>query len=136
MNVKKIRYGIRIFTLDRIDRSISIFIWDKDDFANIMEEQNKHYGLKLISPDKEISLIMEYTNIIWDYKIYFGSYKKAFKSLIEKDERWSKIEKALIQDLKVMGLEELTEQILDNLKNKKFFAYKNKVDKQFKRYCA
>ena len=37
--------------------------------------------------------------------------------------------------LKMMGLEDLKEDVLTNLKNNKYFEYKTKKEGQFKNYC-
>ena len=47
-----------------------------DSLKRFIEEQEKHYGLKLISPKEELLIEVEYTNIIWIYRVYYGSYKK------------------------------------------------------------
>ena len=135
MEGKGVRYIRRIFSLDREIGQISICTWDND-FDDFLEEENKHYGLKLISDKEEILVVMEYSNIIWNYKIYYGSYKKKYKLLNYDDERWIEIEKGLQEDLKVMGLDNLKDEILSNLKSKKYFEYKNKSQEQFKRYCV
>lgn len=132
---KRIRYGTRIFMLDRINQNIGGFIWDKDDLEYILKENEKHYGLKLISEDKKVFIIMEYSNIIWNYKIYFGSYKKRYNELTKDDERWITIETDLAQDLKTMGLDMLKNEILIHLKDNKYFEYQNKVEEQFRKYC-
>ena len=131
----KTRYGIRLFVLDRDIRGLSYFVWDKDfDFEEIIKKEERKYGLKLISTDKEVSVIMKYSNIIWDYNVYFASYKKRYQPLLENDERWETIEKALEFDLKTMGLELLKKDILTSLKKKEYFEYHNKSLKQFKNY--
>lgn len=135
MNDKKTRYIITIFTLDRIDQSTGITTWNKEDYFNFLKEKEKHYGLKLISVKEELLIVVEYTNIIWNYKIYFGTYKKKYHHLILEDERWIKIENQIKTDLKTMGLDELNEKVLSSLKKGKYFEYKTKVKKQFKKYC-
>ena len=133
---KKIRYITRVFTLDRIEQGLQASNWDKDDLEPILEDMEKHYGLKIISENKEVFLVMEYSNIIWNYKIYFGSYKKRFKPLAKDDERWQKIEKGLLEDLKTMGINHLKDEVLTHLKDKTYFEYQNKVEEQFKQYCV
>lgn len=135
MNNKRIRYITSIFTLDRIDQSVGITIWDDGDISKFVEEQEKHYGLKLISSNKEVLIEIEYTNIIWKYRIYYGSYKKRYKVLTADDERWKEIETRVFTDLKVFGMEKLKDKILLCLKNKEYFEYKEKTDIQFKKYC-
>jgi len=125
-----------IFTLDGIMQSTGITTWNKNDFYNFVKEQEKNKGLKLISLKEEILVIVEYNNIIWNYTIYYGSYKKKYKSLIKDDERWENLENIVKNDLKMIGLDELTEEILINLKSKKYFEYKIKIEKQFKKYCV
>lgn len=136
MNDKKIRYVATIFTLDRIYQSLGITSWDKESFFNFVKEQEKKYGLKLISSKEEILIIVEYTNIIWNYKIYYGTYKNKYKSITANDERWTKIEKQLEIDLKIIGLNELKNAVLTSLQNQKYFEYKIKIEKQFKKYCV
>lgn len=135
VNNKRTRYVTTIFTLDRIEQSMGITIWDKEDLSDFIENQEKHYGLKLISTTEEILIIVEYTNIIWNYRIYYGSYKKKYPSLLKDDQRWTKIEKRLIDDLKIIGLDELKEEVLADLKSGKYFEYKTNIEKQFKKYC-
>jgi len=136
MNDKSTRYMTTIFTLDGIMQSTGITTWNKNDFYNFVKEQEKNKGLKLISLKEEILVIVEYNNIIWNYTIYYGSYKKKYKSLIKDDERWENLENIVKNDLKMIGLDELTEEILINLKSKKYFEYKIKIEKQFKKYCV
>lgn len=93
VNNKKTRYVTTIFTLDRINQSTGITAWDKESFSNFIKEQEKKYGLKLICSKEKILIIVEYTNIIWNYKIYYGSYKNKYKSFSTNDERWPNIEK-------------------------------------------
>lgn len=135
MNDKRIRYITTIVTLDKIVQSVGITVWDDDDISKIVKEQEKHYGLKLVSIKEEILIEIEYTNIIWKYRIYYGNYKKRYKSLALNDERWNEIEDRILADLKVFGMEELKDKILLYLKNKEYFEYKEKIDNQFKRYC-
>lgn len=135
MNNKRIRYVTSIFTLDRLIQSVGITVWDDEDISKFVEEQSKHYGLKLISANKELLIEVEYTNIIWIYRVYYGSYKKRYHPLTINDERWVQIEKRILDDLKIFGMETLIGDVLINLKNKEYFEYKLKVDKQFKKYC-
>lgn len=136
MNNKRIRYITSIFTLDRIAQSVGIAVWDNGDINKFVEEQEKHYGLKLISANNKVSIEIEYTNIIWKYRIYYGAYKKAYKPLLENDERWNYIEDRVFDDLKVFGMEDLKDEVILYLKNKEYFEYKIKLDNQFKRYCV
>lgn len=136
MNDKRIRYVTTIFTLDRIHQSIGITIWDNEDLSDIIKAEEKHYGLKMISSKEELLIEIEYTNIIWKYRIYYGSYKKKYKPLIKDDERWEMIDNQLARDLKMIGLDALKDKALLSLKNNEYFEYKNKIDKQFKRYCV
>ena len=136
MNNKKIRYITSIFTLDKIIQSVGMSIWDNEDITKFIEEQEKHYGLKLISTKEELLIEVEYTNIIWKYRIYYGSYKKRYKELNENDERWEQIEEKVLNDLKIFGMEKLKDKVLLSLKNKEYFEYKVKIEKQFKRYCV
>lgn len=135
MDNKNIRYVTTIFALDRIINDISISLWNNDDINYILSEQEKHYGLKMISLKEEIFIEIEYKNIIWNYKIYYASYKKRYRELEYNDERWISIEKKLIEDLKMMGIENIKDDILCALKNKEYYEYKNKIDSQFKKYC-
>lgn len=135
MNIKRIRYITSIFTLDKIYESVNITVWDKKDISDFIEEQEKHYGLKLINTNEELLVEIEYTNIIWKYRIYYGAYKKSFKQLTENDERWFQIKEKILADLKTFGMEELQDSILINLKKKNYFKYKENIDKQFKKYC-
>lgn len=100
-----------------------------------MNKDNIHYGLKIISEQKENFITIEYSNIIWEYKILFGSYKKKYKPLTENDERWQFIEESLKSDLKTIGLSHLKEEILTSLKKKEYFKYQKVTDMQFKKYC-
>lgn len=136
MNNKKIRYITSVFTLDKIIQSVGMSIWDNEDITKFIEEQEKHYGLKLISTKEELLIEVEYTNIIWKYRIYYGSYKKRYKELNENDERWEQIEEKVLNDLKVFGMEKIKDKVLLSLKNKEYFEYKVKIEKQFKRYCV
>lgn len=135
MNDKRTRFITTIFTLDRIMHSINHINWDNEDVSNLIKEYEKHYGLKLINLKEEILIIAEYNNIIWVYRIYYGSYKKQYKSLIEDDDRWQTIEKQIQFDLKTMGVDILKDKVLLSLKNKEYFEYKIKIEKQFKKYC-
>lgn len=132
---KRTRYIAKIFTLDRIQDSLDITTWSQEDILNSLSYYDKHYGLKLISQKEETLVIATYTNIIWNYKIYYGSYKKKYQELQEEDERWKKISKEIESDLKMIGLLELKEEVLAALQNNYYYEYKIKIDKQFKRYC-
>lgn len=136
MNDKKIRYVTTIFELSKIKGAINLTTWNEDDFIDFCKDYEKHYGLNLISDKQEVLIVVEYTNIIWNYKIYYGSYTKKYKSLTEDDERWIKFETELETNLKTIGLEELKDEVLEYLKNKEYFEYKIKIDKQFKKYCV
>lgn len=136
MNDKNIRYIFTIFTLDKNLQSVGITTWNKDGFTDLLKEQERKYGLKLISQKEEISVIVEYTNITWIYKIYYGSYKKKYNVLNENDDRWIPIKKQIQADLKVMGLDNLNDDILSHLMNNNYFEYTIKIEKQFKNYCV
>ena len=110
-------------------------MWDNEFFSEYLEEQEKHYGLKLISQKAEILVVVEYTNIIWNYKIFYSSYKKKFYPLTSEDDRWLIIENQLEKDLKTIGLEELKIKIIKALREKEYFEHKEKIEKQFKNYC-
>lgn len=136
MDNKRIRYINRIFTIDKINQSIELTIWDKEDITNFLNEYDKHYGLKLINSKEEIFIKIEYSNIIWQYRIYLGSYKRKYLFLTTNDERWQTIEKFIDSDLKMIGLENLKNDILLSLKNNEYYEYKIKKDEQFKKYCV
>ena len=136
MNDKNIRYIFTIFTLDKTLQSVGITTWNKDGFTDLLKEQERKYGLKLISQKEEISVIVEYTNITWIYKIYYGSYKKKYNVLNENDDRWIPIKKQILADLKVMGLDNLNDDILSHLMNNNYFEYTIKIEKQYKNYCV
>lgn len=135
MNETTIRYCTTFILLDRPDQDFNISSWNKDDYEDIIEEYDKHYGFHLISKEKELHIRVEYTNIIWDYKIFYASCKKRYKVLEQDDERWTQIEKTIESDLKRMGLKELLEAVINHLKTNKFFEYNEITDMQFKRYC-
>ena len=135
MKDKRIRYINKIFTLDRINKSIELTIWDKENINDYLNEFDKHYGLKLINEKEKILVTVEYPNIIWQYRIYYGSYKKKYHTLTKDDERWIYIEKNIESDLKMTGLDELKDEILQSLKNNKYYKYSTKKVEQFKRYC-
>ena len=63
MNNKKIRYITSIFTLDKIIQSVGMSIWDNEDITKFIEEQEKHYGLKLISTKEELLIELNLTVI-------------------------------------------------------------------------
>lgn len=134
MNEKRIRYCTTIFILDK-NQTFSISLWDKDDYQEFLKEVNKHYGLHLISENKELSITIEYSNIIWNYKVFYGSCKKKFKPLLIDDERWLTIEKQIFEDLKRMGLEVIYDKVIEHLKRKEYFEYNKKSNLQFKKYC-
>ncbi len=135
MNETTTRYCTTFILLDRPGHDFNIAAWNKDDYEDIIEEYDKHYGFHLISQDKELHIRVEYTNIIWDYKIFYASCKKHYKALEKDDERWSQIEKTIHDDLKRMGLKELLDPVMIYLKNKEFYEYHEKTDMQFKKYC-
>jgi len=134
MNTKNTRYIVKIFTLDRFFEGTGFISW-QNNLAEFLEEEEKHYGLKIISANPEIFIKIEYSNIIWEYKILFGSYKKKYKPLETNDDRWSIIEKGIIADLKTIGLSHLLPEILAALKKKEYFTYDETTSMQFKRYC-
>ena len=136
MNNKRIRYVNRIFTLDRINQSPQLTIWDKEDITDYLNENEKHYGLKLINDKEVVFTKIEYTNMIWQYRIYLGSYRRKYLSLTINDERWHTIEKDILSDLKMMGLENLKDDIMKSFKNNQYYEYKIVKDEQFKRYCV
>lgn len=131
---KNTRYILRIFTLDRLHHSTGYTSW-QENTAEFLEKENKHYGLKIISEKAEIFVKIEYSNIIWEYKILFGSYKKKYKKLEPNDERWLIIENGIKSDLKTIGLSHLKVEILTSLKKKEYFEYQEVTDMQFKKYC-
>jgi len=49
---KRISYVTRIFTLDRINQNVGIFVWNEQYIENILKDYEKHYGLKIVSKDK------------------------------------------------------------------------------------
>lgn len=135
MDDKRIRYVNRIITLDRINWDNTITILDKENITDILDEFDKHYGLKLINSQEETSIKIEYSNIIWQYRIYYGSCKRKYNNLTNDDERWTVIEKYIESDLKMIGLENLKDNILLSLKNNEYYQYKIEKDEQFKKYC-
>ena len=134
MNETVIRYCTTFITLDRPGWKFNIDARNKEDYEEEIKEFDKHHGFHLISEDKELHIRIEYTNIIWDYKILYASCKKHYKALEKEDERWPLIEKTIEFDLKRMGLKELLETVMTHLKNKEYFEYNEKTDMQFKRY--
>lgn len=136
MNEKRIRYCTTIFPLDRINQIFSVCTWDNDDYEDYLKSCNNHYGLHLINENKVLSITMEYSNIIWNYKVFYGSYKNKFNPLLIDDERWIIIEKQIFEDLKMMGLEKIYAQVKECLKRKEYFEYNKKSDLQFKKYCV
>ncbi|MDE6142015.1 MAG: NUDIX hydrolase, partial [Bacilli bacterium] len=135
MNEITTRYCTTFILLDRIDFCFNTSGWNKSNIKDIIEEYDKHYGFHLISQNSELHIRVEYTNIIWDYKIFYASCKKRYKPLDESDERWVKIEKLIQDDLNRMGLKELLETVITHLKNREYYEYKEVTDMQFKRYC-
>lgn len=132
---KHMRIIRRILTLDRINESPVIDIADKDEkFKEVFEWYENHYGLKIHNEIEEVHIIIEYTNIIWNYQIYWGSYKKRFKPLSVDDERWEVIENIIGQDLKTMGVEDMINVVLNKLMNKEHYEYHEKRELQFKKY--
>ena len=69
MNDKKTRYINTIITFDKTKEGTKITSWRKDSFQEFLKEEEKHYGLKLISQKEEIFVNVEYNNIIWEYKL-------------------------------------------------------------------
>lgn len=132
---QRTRYCTTIFALDRINYQFNIAGWDKDTYEDIVSEQHIHTGLFLIDNKKALSIRIEYLNIIWDYKVFFGSCKKKYKKLEDNDERWKTIEECLYDDLKRMGLEELYDDVITHLKNNEYYEFNEKRDVQFKKYC-
>ena len=131
MENKRTRFITRIYALDRSGHNYQLCTWDNDNIESILEEEYKHYGLKIVDI-KNITV----TNIIWNYKIYYGSYKKKYNTLTSDDKRWNEIKKCVDEDLKIMGLEELRDELLISIKNNKPFEYQEKKDIQFKKYCV
>lgn len=136
MNQKRIRYFTTIFALDRINHIFSLCTQDNDNYTDYLKSYNKHYGLHLIDENKVLFITIEYSNLIWNYKVFLASCKKRFKPLSIVDERWLTIKKQIFEDLKMMGLEKIGEQVIDYLKQKKYFEYNEKSDLQFKKYCV
>ena len=132
---KNTRYITRIFTLDRFYYGTGYTSWENI-LDQYLEEESIHYGLKIISEQEEAFIKIEYSNIIWEYKILFGTYKKKYKPLADNDERWQFIEESLKADLKSIGLSHLKEEILNSLKKKEYFAYQEVTAMQFRRYCV
>lgn len=133
---KCVRYITRILTLDKERYSTNWIAWKEHyDLEKFLSEEFIHYGLHLVSKNSEVFIRIEYTNMIWEYRIFYGSYKKKYKTLSQGDERWPKFEKDILDDLKIMGVEYFKDEILYHLKKQKYFEHKNKIDKQFKRYC-
>lgn len=87
MNDIRIRYCTTFITLDRPGWNFNISSWNKDNYEEEIKEHDKHYGFHLISEEKELHIYVEYTNIIWDYKIFYASCKKRYKVLEQNDER-------------------------------------------------
>lgn len=134
MNEKCRRHQVRVITLDRFYHGTGFTAWE-DMFEEFKKIEDKHYGLKIISEKEEILIQMEYTNIIWNYRLFFGSYKKKYKKLEQDDERWKYIEESISEDLKMMELNNLKEKILEHLKKNEYFEYIEKTEKQLKKYC-
>ena len=135
MNNKRRKYVNRIIILDRIDWDYDITLWDKEDISDILDELYKEYGLKLINFKEEVFIKIEYSNIIWQYKFYYGSCKRKYHNLTTNDERWPVIEKYIESDLKMIGLENLKDNILLLHKNNENYEYRIEKEEQFKRYC-
>ena len=89
----------------------------------------------MINSKEKALIIVEYENIIWVYKIFYGSYKKKFNMLLNADERWKAIDEQLEIDLRLIGLENLKNHVINHLKNNYYFEYKEKICKNFKKYC-
>ena len=136
MNDKKTRYINTIITFDKTREETGITSWREDSFPEFLMEQEKHYGLKILSKKEEIFVKVEYNNIIWEYKIYYGSYKNKNKTPLISEEKWKKIERQLGIDLKMIGLKELKDVILNSLKKGEYFEYTTQIEKQFKKYCV
>lgn len=135
MSKTNIRYCTTFIMLDRPRWEFNVSEWDKDNYLELIPEFDKHHGFHLISQEKEVYIRIEYTNIIWDYKIFYASCKKNTKQLEENDPRWKDIEEIIMSDLKRMGLNELFDKVMNYLKNKEYFEYQEKTDMQFKKYC-
>lgn len=136
MDNKRTRYVNRIIILDRINWDYNITLWDKEDITDILDEFYKHHGLKLINFQEEVFVKIEYSNIIWQYRIYYSSCKRKYHNLTNDDERWKAVEKYIESDLKMIGLEILKDNILLSLKNNEHYEYKLEKQEQFKRYCV
>lgn len=131
---KQTRYVLRIFTLDRFYHGLQFISWNNN-FETFLKEENKHYGLKIISESFEAFIKIEYSNIIWEYKILFGSYKKKYKPLEIDDERFQIFEEEIKKDLKTIGLSHLKLELLNSLNKQEHFEYQEKTNMQFKKYC-
>ena len=131
---KQTRYILRIFTLDRFYKGMQFVSWNND-FETFLKEENKHYGLKIISESFEVFIKIEYSNIIWEYKILFGSYRKKYKPLKIDDERFQIFEEEIKKDLKTIGLSHLKPELLNSLNKQEYFEYQEKTNMQFKKYC-
>ncbi len=132
---KRTRYCTTFIPLDRPNWDFNLSTWDKDNYLEMIPEFDKHHGFHLISNSKEIYIRIEYTNLIWDYKVFYASCKKSYKPLEKSDERWNDIEKTILNDLKKIGLAELFDTVINHLKNKEYFEYNEKSNMQFKKYC-
>lgn len=132
---KRKRYITSIFTLDKNIQTFGITGWDDAGITEFVNEQNKHHGLFLVNEHEAVSITIEYTNIIWVYRVYFGSCKKRYKNLDATDERWSYIEKYVIRDLKMMGAENITDELIVAFKKSGTYEIRLKFEQQFKNYC-
>lgn len=133
---QRTRYCTTILALDRINYCFNFACWDNDAYQELIEIHYKHEGLHLINESPCIYIRIEYLNIIWDYKVFFGSCKKKYKKLDNlEDERWQTIDKYIYDDLKRMGLEELYEDVLLSIKSNKYYEFKDVRNIQFKKYC-
>lgn len=104
METKRTRYIIRIFALNQSYEGTSFTSW-KNELEEFLQTEYEDYGLEIINDKEELFIKIEYSNIIWEYKCFFGTYKKRYSPLQVDDERWSFIEHGLEEDLKMMGLE-------------------------------
>ena len=129
---KRTWYCTTIFVLDRVNQSFSVTVSDNDNYKKYLKSYDKHYGLYWINEKNILSIIIEYSNIIGNYKVLYGSCKKKFKPLSINDERWSRIEKKIYDDLEMMGLEKTFDQVMESLKRQECFEYNKISDLQFK----
>ena len=108
---------------------------DYDHYKEYLELNKKQFGLHLIKESYVVEIKMKYSNIIRNYKIFYGSCKKKFKPLLKNDKRWIVIQKQIGQDLKLMGLEKIMNQLISNIKNNEIFMYEEEQNLPFKKYC-